>query len=206
MKQFRLNQKGQLTIDFLFAIVLVIGISTLLTALTFALTFTEILQYVSFAGSRSYLAADLTPDGQLKAANTKVSELLGALPFVNAKDWVEVSTKKAGNFGQDYKNRGVDITRNQFIGYRIDFKLPILGINLPLLGDSITPPNGGTQDSNFRATVSSYLMREPTASECQRFNNNVFRALLRLRGEYGAAMTNASNGPEEFSAINDNGC
>ncbi len=204
-----LNQKGQLTLDFLFAIVLILGISTLLSALTFALTFTEIIQYVSYAGARSYLAGDTIPNNQIKAAEDKVTGLLKALPFIGAKDWVQVTNRKADNFKSNYDGQGVDVFRNQFTGYRIDFKLPILGLKIPLLGPAITPPGGGqtgAQPEEFKATVSSYLMREPTTDECMRYNNNILKALVNLNGAYGSALSNVSNGPENFVAINDNGC
>jgi len=203
----KLNQKGQLTLDFLFGCVLILGVSILLAALTFALTLTEVVQYVSFAGARAYFAADYSPVEQGQAANAKVAALLSSLPFLMGAEknkWIVLTQRGADNFGASYRDADIHAnpTHSQFTGYQIKFNLPIVNLKLPLLGDVLTPP-GNAQ--GFSATVSSFLMREPTFTECQAYNNMIYQALTALDSGYSIA-TQYGTPAANFVAINDNGC
>ena len=48
------NQRGFITIDFLFSLVLVLGFSALLFIMTFTLLVAEVTQYITYAAARNY--------------------------------------------------------------------------------------------------------------------------------------------------------
>lgn len=209
----RYSQQGQVTLDFLFGSVLILTVSALLMVLTMALTFSEVMQYISFSAARSYFAADNTEQDQVAAAKLKADYLLSdnAIPFLKgalANGWITISGGRAGNGrAKNYKtyadNLGVSSQVlqtqgvNQFVGYQIKFEIPILGMKLPLLASTISPPEGS---KGFEATVSSFLMREPTRAECENYTNKAFEILLQKNTGFRKANFKG------FRAINDNGC
>jgi hypothetical protein len=202
----RLNESGQLTLDFLFAAVLILGVSTLLGALTIVLTLTEILQYVSFSGARSYMAGNLTEELQQNAAKTKADFLVKKLPFLSgaqANDWLKIQRREAGNYEGYRQALDVNERRSQFVGYQIEFSLPLLGLKLPLLGPALDAEQGG-----IRARVSSFLMREPSTEECLNFQRKVYQALIRRSPDFQRATSSPGVrvSPDGFLPIVDNGC
>ena len=210
--------KGQVTIDFLFASVLILSVTTLLMALTIALSLSEVLQYVSFSAARCYFAAAEKEEDQANAAEIKAHTLLtNGLPFLRgalSNGWIKISggainpnNPRAKNYNDYAQTLGVSSqsvngsNRSQFIGYQIKFEIPILGLKLPLLGPAISPPEG---KSGFEATVSSMLMREPTHSECTTYTNKSYDTIINKNSAFGRAKMNTTL--TNFVAINDNGC
>ena len=100
------NEKGQITLDFLFGCVLIIGVSAILGAITFALTLSEAIQYVSFSADRNYFAGDLTIQDQSDAASVKANTLLTKLPFLAGarnSGWITIKKATADNFSDRRK-------------------------------------------------------------------------------------------------------
>jgi hypothetical protein len=208
------NQSGQVTIDFLFASVLILSVTTLMMALTIALSLSEILQYVSYSAARSYFAGDETESDQMTAAEKKASSLVSkGLPFLHnaiASKWIIITggainpgNPRAKNYNNYADSLGVPSQgeRTQFTGYQIKFQIPILGLKLPLLGPAIAPPDG---QNGFSATVSSMLMREPSHSECVQYMNQIYDTLKNRNSTFGTTSSHTSL--TTFSAILDNGC
>lgn len=202
-KQFKKSEKGQLTLSFLFATVLLVGTAALISALTMAFTFTEIIQYISFSGSRAYLGADVNMQAQQQAAEAQVVKLLKELPFISAaraNGWIKVSPQGAKDYINYARSKGAsDDFRNQYVGYQLEVALPLLTFKIPLLSSAVTPPD----DEDIRVTISSFLNREPTQQECEVFNSGIYAALLQKQ-EYQQAKSKSS--AESFRSINDNGC
>jgi len=212
MKTLR-NESGQLTLDFLFSAILIFSVAVVLGAMTFALTLTEVIQYVSFSSARVYMAGDINQAAQEAAGASKAQRLLKGLPFLSGAQqngWITVSAKDGGpgNY-QSYRNSiGVPGDNNaplpgrmnQFVGYQLSFDIPILQPKLPLFGDVASP-----QDLRaFR--VSSFLMREPTTEECMNYTNQAYQVLINLNSGYNTAASSSNMPPTQFLAINDNGC
>lgn len=200
--KFKKSESGQLTLSFLFATVLIIGTAGLICALTMALTFSEVIQYVSFSGSRAYFAADTDEKTQSTAAEAQVVNLLRKLPFIagaRSNEWIKVQLKGAKDYIEYARAKGAsDNFRNQFIGYQLEVALPLLTFNIPLLPRGlVTPPEG----EDVKVTISSFLGREPTQEECEKFNNRVYEAVLSKGYNIPSGIP-----PESFRAINDNGC
>ncbi len=195
---------GQLTLEFMLGLILIVAVSTLLGVLTFTLTLTEALQYVTFSGARAYFAADADPDIQAAVGNKKAQTLLTTLPFLGSAQqagWIKVpkQTATSGNYTQSYAQPlGVDPTHNQFVGgFQLKFTVPMLNVQIPFLSSAITPPEG-SQD--FGATLSSFLTREPAFSECQNYMDNAFDTLKSLGGY--SSLQGITNAVVMF----DNGC
>lgn len=205
-RKFKLNEKGQLTMDFLFACVLVTSVAVLLGALTFALTLTEVVQYVSFSAARNYFAADYSPTEQQDAASSKAGRLIKQIPFLSAaqgNNWIAIGKQKAGHM-TDYEIDGDQVKNSQFTGYVIEFSLPLLDIKLPLLGRVVEFEGG----QGPKTRVTSFLMREPSFTECKAYVDQAYEALLDASGKYKAVLNHKGlkMQPNAYQAILDNGC
>jgi hypothetical protein len=202
------NQSGQLTLEFMLAVILIISVSTVLGILTFTLSMTEVLQYVTYAGARSYMAADMDKDTQKAAGEQKVHELLSSLPFLTgaeASGWITASKKTRGTMDTNSgypQSLGVSLVHSQFEGYQLKMTVPILNIQIPFIGDVITPPNGA---QDFGATLSSFLMREPAFVECQGYMTAAYQYLIQ-RGQYNIPPASQGGGNATPVVIMDNGC
>ncbi len=198
------SESGQLTLDFLFACVLIMSTAGLVSVLCIGLTLAEVVQYVTFSGSRSYFAGDTTVANQVQAAGGQAQSLINNLPFLNGaikNNWINVNITGA----QDYKtyalSKGADDTqfpdKFQFVGYQIIVKFRLLTFKFPLFGDMVQSPTG----EPVQATVGSYIMREPATEECTTLMNAVYGILLS-KGYSGGGIT-AGGG---FAPTVDNGC
>src|ERR1700761_6449685 len=87
------NQNGQMTIDFIFGLVLMAGFAAVLFALSFTLSVSEIAQYVTFAAARNYYAGNLTLNDQVTAGKAKYASLLGnkAIKPLFSGNWFSLS-------------------------------------------------------------------------------------------------------------------
>ena len=191
-KNFLKNEKGILTLDFIFAFIIIFGFVGVL--FSFAMTFSvvEAVQYVSFASARNYSLAHLNEDRQMERADKKYDELTTSQalsPFLS-NGWFEAEKSTNHNFNDTYDPKsGYEV----FWGVRISFKAPILFKRVPLLGTTGSDPDG------FTANIQSFLMREPTFSECQTFISKRAESLKNLN--YNFPLNRNSN-----SIMMDNGC
>lgn len=196
------NQSGFITVDFLFAFVLILGFSAVLFALTFTLTVVEVAQYSTFAAARIYLAGHKSETIQRQVAANKFNELttknrVFAPLFKNG--WYKVQEEPwigdISNYMSDYATSEF----NAFWGAATTFNAPILQFQIPLFGS--TDPN----DKGFKTTIGSYLGREPSAQECTAFAKNRWIGIRALRVSGGVSyQTNTT--PAGFTAFIDDGC
>ena len=70
------NARGQVTVDFIFAMVLVLGFTGLLFVVTFSLSVAAITQYITFAAARNAMAAHLDMTQQTQRGHDKYQELI----------------------------------------------------------------------------------------------------------------------------------
>lgn len=166
MKKTRKNA-GFVTSEFLFAIVIAFGMTSLVFAVTFTLAVVEATQYVVFSSSRAQAAAHVDPETQGQMARAKYQSLVEnpALAPLYQNGWFSVSTSreldirngKDSDFGRDYPS---DSQRQVFHGVRTIFKADILEMRLPLIG-SVTPEGDG-----FSTRIGAFLIRESSQKEC----------------------------------------
>lgn len=211
----RNSNSGFLTIEFMFALVIGIGMSMILFAMTFTLGVVEVTQYVTFAAARSHAAANATPIEQKSRATEKFATLTSSkqsmLSFLYKQDgWFIVApcsgtTCKGlqvrsginvdSNF-QDDIGGGQSRNREVFMGVSTPFQSTLLSLKLPLIGSTTDDPSGA-----FKTDITTILIREPSTSECQDYWNQARRAALKtLPSGKDFYM------PVRYHAMEDNGC
>jgi hypothetical protein len=207
------NQRGSITVDYLFAFFLVSGFASVIMTFSVTLSMVEVVQYMTFAASRSYFASNVTEQKQKEAAQLKFLTLKESdviAPLVN-NGWFVVSEndfvadfdiKKYPQF-QDYENSQDSGNINLYHGAAAVFRAPILSFQVPFFGGTERKDNSGN-DTGFQTTITSFLGREPSFQECNDFNNNRWQQIQQLNPIYGSA--NSALGAGAYIPINDNGC
>jgi hypothetical protein len=194
------NQSGFITLDYIFAIVLVFGFTAILFSLTLTLTTAEITQYMAYSAARNYHAAHIRPSEQERTANEKYQQLLNhpviAPLFKNG--WFEVPEEITP---QDYSDLYPEdpLLSSIYIGVRVDFVANMLDFEIPFYGSTT---NDKTSSEGFKATLTSYLGREPSINECIfNFVKDRWKKIRQLDNRYNQ-FTKESG----YAEIIDNGC
>lgn len=189
-----MNQNGSLTIDFVFAFILVMGFTMVLGFFAFSLSVVESVQYLTFSSSRDYFAGHTTQAKQTELAEKKFNELskTGSFNTLLRKDWFDVKINKIGNSGNVY---GANASTNDiFEGVRTQVTVGLLEFNIPFLGST-------EGDQKYETFLTSFLGREPSSAECMEVIDKRYNAILNL-DEYRSGTIN----PSAYMAIDDNGC
>jgi hypothetical protein len=183
------NQRGLITVDFLFSLVLILGFAGLMFALTLTLTMASVTQYVTFAAARNYFTGHIDRDKQIERANQKYLELLGNPVFkplytngwfiVDAQPFVGDHTTVIPQY-QDAAQ-----VANKFWGAGTNFTATILDFNIPFFGS--TAPDGDGTGAGFKTYMGSYLGREPTTAECLAFVDQRWQMIRNLKSSSGGA-------------------
>jgi hypothetical protein len=186
------NNRGSMSMDFIFALVLVVGFTAIFGAMALTLSAVESIQYIAFSTSRVYNAAHLSQEKQNELAETKFAQLResqGLKQFLN-NNWFDLKLR-VGNFSEEYQK--VD-PRDNLEGIVIDVTAKLLEIRIPFFGQTTSEEDG------FQARVTSFLGREPTSEECARFNSERWQVIQDL-------IPNADRAPSDaYTALMDNGC
>lgn len=200
MKKLIKNESGIITIDFIFALVLVGGFFSIMFALSLTLSVVELTQYITFATARNFHAAHWDTDAQREAAEIKFNDLTKneIISPLLSNGWFELSGDGGGIddyndlYGQD---PNTDDSAN-FIGSRVQLNAKVLEFNIPLIGDT------HDDEGVFTANIASYLNREPTSVECLNFmlEENRFQAIKALDSTYSGGSIG------EYKVMADNGC
>ncbi|MES2855667.1 MAG: hypothetical protein V4692_07380 [Bdellovibrionota bacterium] len=194
MRNITSPQGGFITIDFIFAITIAIGFSVVLLAISFTLSMVEVGQYVTYAVSRAYNGAHATESQQRDLALAKYSEIMASpvLSRIMGSGWVVFKNPRVADFSEEYEQEENPV----FVGARVDFEARVLNIKIPMLGSTSENPSTG------KATLNSYLLREPSTTECRdAFNKQRYEKLLELHDSY-------RNVPGQHNAVlvTDNAC
>jgi hypothetical protein len=192
------SQKGILTLDFIFAMIMMVCFSAILFAFTITFSAVEIAQYATFAAARAHFAAAKNSDEQETAGKTKFTELVkgpkAPLGMFYRNGWFTLSDVEIKDFNSEYStdpNKDSDT----FIGARTTIVANILKMKFPLLGE--------TTDEDLSATINAYLMREPTEEECVTFTKQRFKGIQSLRpGAFDQGFVNAGS----YAFMMDDGC
>lgn len=191
------NNKGILTLDFIFAMLIMFAFSAILFAFSITFTAVEIAQYTTFAASRAYFAANKNSDDQETAGSNKFNELINAekapLGTLFKNGWFTLTPVMFSNFNEDY-GADTDSDQDTFVGARTTLTAKILQIRIPLLGS--------TTEEDLSAQVNSYLMREPTEEECKDFVTNRFSHFVALDSRFSSSFVMESS----YAIIMDDGC
>lgn len=185
------NEKGILTIDFIFASLLVFAFSAILFSFAFTFSVAEVVQYVTFAAARNYNQAHLNEARQRERGEQKFNQLVSdpSIAALVSAGWFRIGDLELGDFNDEYPaDNGMDSAN--FVGARVTFSAPILYKRLPIVGATGNDPEG------FTANINSYVAREPTFEECRAFMQQRIQALS------GLGYTLQQNVP----ILMDNGC
>jgi hypothetical protein len=191
------NQKGMLTLDFIFASIMMFTFSAIL--FRFAITFVvvEITQYATFASARSFFAAHKNEDEQRRVGQEKFEKLLrdpnSVLGNFFRNDWFEIGDVELKDFSAEFaQTAGED--SDTFVGARANLVAKVLSMNIPLLGS--------TTDDDLGTQVSSYLMREPTEKECEDFTKDRFKQIQALKAGFALGFVR----DDAYLPTMDDGC
>ncbi len=203
------GQRGFITTEFLFAIVIAFGMSMLTFAMTFTLSTVEVAQYIVYSAARAQAAGNLDKNSQIEEARLKYASLAAdkKLSSLFTNGWFSISKKSeldvrpgsgssTDNFGGDYQKGGYDT----FQGVRTTFIAKILELNVPFLG-KVTPEDGG-----FKTRILALMIREPSHQECVKFQNDrvvQFGNNPSFDGRFGSFLSKSKDLPIPWE---DNGC
>lgn len=191
-----MNQRGALTLDFVFALIVVGGISIVLLSLSFTLFVSQIGQYVAFATSRVYFAGHISKEKQTELAEQKFQQLMRD-PNIRrffGKGWFDLTYEKSDDFANEYSSES---EKDVFIGTRLNFKASILNTPIPVIGS-------GDNEGAFSTKLTSFLGREPSDQECWDFIKERWNLIQALVPE--AANLGQQGGAGDYVPLTDNGC
>ncbi len=196
------SNHGLISIDFLFGFLLSFAFLIVFFALAYSLTIVEVVQYIAFASSRTYMAADIDMNAQKANAQAKAESLIkGKFAQYMGPSWFAIGSganliKTIANDSSVNAKGGPEY----FVGVQIPLTIRLLDFRIPFFGRT-KATNAG---EGFQTQVSSYLIREPTERECLEFNAN--RATLLMNSTPGAGFNSIPNFLGSYARISDNGC
>jgi len=194
-----------MTLDFIFALVLIIGFSAILFVISITMTTVSVVQYITFSASRNYFAAHTDPANQVQMATQKYQELISdpVIKPLLSNGWFEVLKEpNVGDLSRVEPALGAPKV-NTFWGVGTSFTAKILDFNLPYFGKS--DPDGTGDGSNFETYISSMLGREPTEKECWEFIANRWKAIRAISVSGGAAYSTGTS-EDAYVPMEDSGC
>ncbi|MEK6555253.1 MAG: hypothetical protein AABZ31_08435 [Bdellovibrionota bacterium] len=204
MKTLR-SQSGLVTLDYLFAFILVGGFSMLLFALSTTLATVEIVQYITYSSARNFYASHVTPKRQYDLAQKKYTELVNnpVLSPLFKNGWFTLD-QRAFTIGSvtktnpDFQRYRQDDANNLFHGTAVFLTANVLDFNVPFFGPTTRITEGGRE--GYGAYIGSYLGRESTFLECEEMMKTRWQAIQSLDPSYSQANARFIYVPS------DNGC
>lgn len=200
------NERGLITVDFMFAMVLMLSMAALMFVLSMTLSLASVTQYITFASARNYLVAHINQDAQQQRGVAKYKELIDNPVFkplytngwfkVDAEPTIGDHTKTIPEFDQ----AAGDV--NKFWGAGTNFTAAVLEFKVPFFGS--TQPDGDGSGDGFKTYMGSYLGREPTTDECLQFTAERWNAIRNLSVSGGAPYSTAAAGG--YFPMTDDGC
>ena len=183
------GRKGFVTLPFLIAFVIVMFLILSFFRLTLTLTYSGVVQYITYASARRLSLGDMDKSAQIAKGKEKYSRLKSKLLKTGA--WFEVSDPKMG-FRDDYTETG---HRQLFYGVSVSFTSNLISFRIPFLAED--------GDQGLTAVIGSYLGRDPSKQECdEEFNGKRKERLESLiQGNYPTVSVNILH-----SVASDNGC
>lgn len=206
-----MNSRGSITVDYLFAFFLVSGFSMVIITFSLTLTMVEVVQYMSYAAARNYFAGHISQDRQSRAAAEKFFSLKTdpAIAVLLSGGWFEVPNQSfmaSSTITQvePFREYNPNPQHNLFHGVVVAFNAKILDFQVPFFG-STKKSNADGEAQGFKTNITAFLGREPTFTECNRFNADRWTAIRRLPALNGASNYSYSPPTSEYIVINDNG-
>ena len=203
------NSQGMISVDFIFSMVLCVGLCVVLFSLTFTLSMAEVAQYITYSTSRAYAAGHVDQDMQDKIARDKFASLMANKVlkplFSSTADgsWFQLSNLEIRGGGPSGQNFNSDYTydsdeRTPHVGARVTFSPKLLNMKVAFLGST------SLDGEPFGAKLTAFLIREPTFRECWDLQvKKRYNAILNLDSRYKILAGARQN---EYAPLEDNGC
>jgi hypothetical protein len=203
MKTLAVQQRGMITMDFIFAMVLILGLSGLLFVVAFSLSMASVTQYITFAAARNFMAAHQDIGAQTDRATQKYKELVEhpVLKTLFTNGWYTLSEEPTVGDHVDQAEgfqEAAATSFNKFWGVSTTFTAKVLAFNIPFFGSTV--PDGDGSGDGFTALMGSYLGREPTSQECLAFNAARWTRIRSFAG------TGAGVPAGQYFPMSDDGC
>lgn len=201
------NDRGMISAEFIFALVISAGICIVFFALNFTLSMAEVAQYIAFSAARAHAAGHVDQDKQIQMAKDKYQALLNnpvLQPLLNNPDggWFLLSPQidvrgggeSGASFDSEYK---VSEGRVPQVGVRFDFSPRLLGLRIAFLGSTTE------DDAGYSAKITGFLIREPTQKECWDLQiKKRYSAILDLDSRF----RELARDEQAYVPMEDNGC
>ena len=171
------NQKGSITVQFVFGFLLVFSFIIGFFYLSLTLVISELVQYAVFSSSRYLSLSHQDVTKQREVAKRKYGDLLfasdsegifrtGFFGPINGDD-KPFNLQQEPNHGVNEQQGmpGEQRYRNLFYGVWTEFQPKGLNLKMPFWGESVQ----GTEKDLFDSVIGSYLGREPSQAECITF-------------------------------------
>lgn len=201
----KMNQSGQLTVDFLFAIVIAFGLFIMFFAMTFTFSVVEVTQYISYSTSRAHAASNLDKQAQKDAGLKKFEELTkkSLLSSLYSNGWFVVGnpvfkqSQPDDSFANDFSGTTVAQYMKVFTGATIPFQSKLLNVQIPFIKSKEEDDPG-----LFSTNVTTILIRESSQKECQDYwGDQRAQALSHLPSGDSKFYS-----PSKYVMMEDNGC
>jgi hypothetical protein len=202
-----LNSRGMISAEFIFALVLCVGLCIVLFSLNFTLSMAEVAQYIAFSSARAHAAGHVDQDKQEQLAKDKFNELLNnpvLKPLFNNADggWFKLADLEVTgggvpgqSFNSDYPNQDDRVPQ---VGVRFNFFPKLLNLKIGFLGSTSEDGEG------FSAKITGFLIREPTQKECWELQvKGRYETILNLDPRYKIL---GDSGKAKYVPMEDNGC
>lgn len=215
MKQLRfalrptLNSRGFVSAEFIFSLVVCVGMCIVLFSLNFTLSMAEVAQYIAFSSARAHAAGHLDSDKQEQLAKDKFNELINnpvLKPLFNSPDggWFKLTDFDVRGGGESNRSFDSDYSHSEDrvpqVGVRFNFNPRLLNLKIAFLGSTSDDNNG----NGFSTKVTGFLIREPTQKECWNLQiKKRYTSILDLDSRYKAL---GSSGTNKYNPMEDNGC
>lgn len=197
-------QRGFITIEFMFALLLSLTLTYFMVAMTVTLSTTSLLQYIAFSAARAGAAANITNELQRTAALNKFNSLVAgpALSGMLDSGWFSLGTpdiRQGGVNGTTFQvEYGGSEPREIFHGVRTTLIVNVLKMRIPFVG-SIQP-----EDGDFVLNPTAILFRETSFKECNDFMEDRTQKLFDASAFAGRFQSFRQN---DVAVIwEDNGC
>lgn len=202
------NERGIMTVDFIFGMVLVLGFTVLLFSLSMTLTMVEVTQYITFSAARNYGFANISQAEQESAGAQKFGQLISHPTFapMYRNGWFVLQEQPdIGHIGSQFPEYEANLSdKNMFHGVGTQFTAKMLDFKIPFYGSTSNIDGGG--ESGFKSYIASYTWREVTDQECNDFEIARWPAIAALRSQTGGSGYATHSSLAKAFPIPDNGC
>lgn len=197
------NQSGQMTLDFITALLIAFGLAMVLMAMSLTLSVVEITQYAAFSAARTMSGASENEQVQIENGRQKLKELTtsGRFGGLYQIGWFLLGTPefRAGSgktFVEEFQKNALSQTRrNTFVGLAIPFTSKVLEFNIPLIGKT-------GDEGTFSTSINAFILRNPSQDECFKFFESRREALRASQFQSGQQYYQ----PNDLVRTEDNGC